>query len=1048
MISSKIYYIVFLILLTLHLLPAQQIQTKRYTVSDGLIQNQVNTINQDGYGRMWFGTVEGLSVYDGSNFKSITAFNYPIPSNYITTSYFDKKRNILWFGTIDNGMFAIKEDSVFASLPYSSGTKWNRINSIDPVGDKLLISTNNGIGTLNPNSEKVAIKKLPIKDNRINDFAMLNPNLLVFGTLSGVAITDSNFNLLHFVDESSGLQNNFVHNLLRLTKNSVLVATRKGVSKITVEKNINIENYYDPAILPHPFINVLFKSNSGTIWLGSGQGILQFSRDQLKHFRIKDYFYKCIFQDREGNIWFGARGAGAVKLRDEMFINYTLDDGLPNQEILSIYPERDGTTWYGTNKGMFSIEKGKVRSFSIATNSFANIVTDIIRYKDYLYLTTWKGLFVMKGNHFEQIYPKGKSSAFKRFSLLMKYNKKLWVCDRNNVYTLAGNHIEKQSISVGEMIRDIKVLPGGKTLVVAGSKELILLSGEKQTAINSFSSKTNILSIIPTDKSSFYLGTSEGLLYYNGDSISAILPEFSNLNRYEIIGGAFDQRKQLWLGTNTGLIKISEKRMKRYAAFSGIVGDEIITNRSFAADYDGNIHIGTFVGLSICYPEKEQINRIAPEIQITYIELLDRKIRPGKGRVQLSYSENTLNFRFTGISFRDETQLTYQYRLIGLDSTWSGKDKSNSAKFIKLPYENFKFEVRAVNGDNIASPQPATFSFTILPPFYLRTWFILIFLMLSGIIIFYLYKRHMRRIRLENVRLDKLVQQRTKELLSERDKLQSANENLDKRTNELSNILIELQKTQDQLVQSEKLASLGRLIKGIIDEVNNPLTYIYTNTYHLKQYIDRIEKVIDELKDESTADLNADIIQKNEIPYIIDDFKQIINGFDVTLTRVINILENLNSYGIRPTMMEEIDLSAELSNAIYQVKKQFPDIVVDVKGVDNSNAKIKGSGHQLNQVFLAILQNSAEATNGIGNISINLSQNEEGVILCFKDNGSGIKEAIINKIFDPFFTGKDDPKKMGLGLSIAFSIISQHGGNIGVNGNVKNGTEILIKLPA
>lgn len=306
----------------------------------------------------------------------------------------------------------------------------------------------------------------------------------------------------------------------------------------------------------------------------------------------------------------------------------------------------------------------------------------------------------------------------------------------------------------------------------------------------------------------------------------------------------------------------------------------------------------------------------------------------------------------------------------------------------------------------------------------------------------------MNRIRFENIRLDKLVQQRTNELLSERDKLQSANQNLDKRTNELSNILIELQKTQDQLVQSEKLASLGRLIKGIIDEVNNPLTYIYTNTYHLKQYIDRIEKVIDELKDEHDTDLNADIIQKNEIPFVIDDFKQIVNGFDVTLTRVINILENLNSYGIRPTIMEEVDLSAELSNAIYQTKKQFPDIVVDVKGFDNKNVKIKGSGQQLNQVFLAILQNSAETTNGIGNISINLSQNEEGLILRFKDNGPGIKEAIINKIFDPFFTGRDDPKKMGLGLSIALSIISQHGGNISVNSEVRNGAEILIKLPA
>lgn len=295
----------------------------------------------------------------------------------------------------------------------------------------------------------------------------------------------------------------------------------------------------------------------------------------------------------------------------------------------------------------------------------------------------------------------------------------------------------------------------------------------------------------------------------------------------------------------------------------------------------------------------------------------------------------------------------------------------------------------------------------------------------------------------QNETLESLVDERTAEL-------SESNANLSRAMEDLKN-------TQSQLVESEKMASLGQLTAGIAHEINNPVNFIRSNIGPLKRDVLDVMDLI--LKFESaTKNLNGELDEVRDFKEEIDfDYlkteidmllKDIENGADRTaeIVKGLQLFSRLDESDLKMADINDcLDATIRLlrSNITkkVQIRKEFGDIP--------NTFCYPG---KLNQVFMNILNNAVQAVAGFreddeGFVSITTERTEDQIRIAIKDNGGGIPDEIREKIFDPFFTTKEVGSGTGLGLSIVYKIISNHNGSIDVDSEVGVGTTFNINIP-
>jgi two-component system NtrC family sensor kinase len=241
---------------------------------------------------------------------------------------------------------------------------------------------------------------------------------------------------------------------------------------------------------------------------------------------------------------------------------------------------------------------------------------------------------------------------------------------------------------------------------------------------------------------------------------------------------------------------------------------------------------------------------------------------------------------------------------------------------------------------------------------------------------------------------------------------------------EVSKKTEEIQKTHASLVQTEKLASLGRMAAGVAHEINNPLTGIVTFAHLMKR------RVPSGSPDEE--DLNV-IIEQAE--------------------RCAKIIKNLLTFArATPSEKGEININDVLSRSIYMIKNQakFHNIKFTIN-MEESDFITLGDASQFQQIFLNMFINASDAMNERGTITVATRKTSVNgkpfVEIEFTDTGTGIPEEILEKLFEPFFTTKPVGKGTGLGLSVSHGIIKHFGGQINVKSTIGKGTSFFVKLP-
>lgn len=276
-----------------------------------------------------------------------------------------------------------------------------------------------------------------------------------------------------------------------------------------------------------------------------------------------------------------------------------------------------------------------------------------------------------------------------------------------------------------------------------------------------------------------------------------------------------------------------------------------------------------------------------------------------------------------------------------------------------------------------------------------------------------------------------------------------------KRNAQLQDSLSKLKKTRHQLIQSEKMASLGQLAAGVAHEINNPIAFIRSNMEVLKDYLSDYKLLSAEIAEtiKKGNNLNAsafnDIREKFDLNYIEEDSDALLKSNLEGLDKVKEIVDNLKGFSHSGNeILVEMSLHQCILSALQVVGNIFKYKHTIENNVSGDCPLILGNAGQLQQVFVNLFVNAAYAMKDGGLLTINYSQNKENLIIHVQDTGSGMDNETVNQLFTPFFTTKPVGSGTGLGLSISYSILEAHGAEISVESKVNIGTTFSLKFPS
>lgn len=303
--------------------------------------------------------------------------------------------------------------------------------------------------------------------------------------------------------------------------------------------------------------------------------------------------------------------------------------------------------------------------------------------------------------------------------------------------------------------------------------------------------------------------------------------------------------------------------------------------------------------------------------------------------------------------------------------------------------------------------------------------------------------------------LIKWVQEYTQELEIARDTLE---QRVEERTEELKQALEELKETQSQLIQTEKMSGLGQMVAGIAHEINNPVSFIYGNTEHAKQYAEDLLELVHlyHIHYPEPPEEILDMIEAIDFEFMKDDFIKLMSSIRLGANRIREIVLSLRNFSrLDEAEVKAVNLHDGIDSTLLLLNNRLkPDIEI-VKCYDDLPL-VECYPAQINQVFMNIIANAIDALEDFQKIdpkrALKISVKTKKIKnthiqVKIKDNGPGISAAIQHKIFNPFFTTKVIGKGTGLGLSICYKIVEKHHGKIDLKSEIGIGTVFIISLP-
>jgi len=395
--------------------------------------------------------------------------------------------------------------------------------------------------------------------------------------------------------------------------------------------------------------------------------------------------------------------------------------------------------------------------------------------------------------------------------------------------------------------------------------------------------------------------------------------------------------------------------------------------------------------------------------------------------LNLPYDQNHLTLHFTGAHLSNGDKTRYRYFLQGNDKNWSPVTENTYADYRNLRPGKYIFKVRSRDFDGQWSKETA-FKFTVSPPWWQTWWAYTIYVLVFIVVIRAYITFRSQRLRRENKVLEETVSHRTEQLQKS---------------------LEDLKATQTQLIQSEKMASLGELTAGIAHEIQNPLNFV-------NNFSEVSIELVDELKNEAREG------NKEEVMAIAEDIAGNLEKVVTHGKRADSIVKSMMEHSrtskgeLQPTDINALaDEYLRLAYHGMRGKDKTFNATLETH-LDNSIGNIKVVPQDIGRVLLNLYNNAFYAVSEkkkqsvdeySPTVSVSTKRENDKVIITVRDNGNGIPEKVSDKIFQPFFTTKPTGQGTGLGLSLAYDIVKAHGGELKVKTKEGEGSEFIIQLP-
>jgi ligand-binding sensor domain-containing protein/signal transduction histidine kinase len=980
--------------------PIESLVLKQWTAEQGLISNNLTSVNVDQDGFLWVTCFNGLLKFDGHSFALFDTENLNILNSNAFMNSFMSRSDGIYFSTQASGIVRYKSGS-FVSPDYNNNLpNYVRKVKIDQKG-RIWAGANNR-GLYKVENDSAIILDIPeLRNITVMDMAFDRQNY-IFVASRGAGLVQINDNIAErYYKERDGLYSDVVNCLYFARDRSLYIGTKDGlnilkdgkISKVRFFKNIEI--------------NQIIEDGYGSIWVATEMGLGRIN----ERYRTKELFTpedglptrQVSGLDNEGNLWLATKKGGLLRLKYGNFINYTTKDGLALDQVNLIVEKSPGLYYVGSDEGGINIISNRiVGRMRFNTDLKRNGIRDIcFMNQNEIWIGSYRGILIKRGIN-EKLLNRDTGMPSDDVRRIYKDSQnRIWAGTRSaGLIRFKNDTIEKIFDLNGGLSTNyiLSVEEDQNGLIWVGTNGGGLISIDKSDQLNSYNlfkedaSGILIFNIHIDDANALWLATNIGIFYFENKEFKRVelASNYQNDTFFDIVS---DDVGNLWITSNIGLyrIRISDVReflngqTEQIPSFlydhnDGMSNKECTGATRLLKASDGKLWIPTLGGVAIIDPEELITNEIKPPVIITDFltdrsgEFISEDLKAGK--LVLEPGNFRYQIRFTALSYQAPDKVRFKYKLDKIDKDWIETVNIREVQYTNLPPGNYKFNVTACNNDNVWNEQGASFSFKVKPYFYQRIELYVVFLLFVILIGWLLYKK----------RID-VIEKRNKEL-------NKINEELDK--------------------------------------------FVYSASHDLKAPLNSVLGLINIAKKDGAT---------GSMPLYLQMIEQSIKKLERFIADIIDYSRNT---------------SVEVISGVIDFQKIIDGALADVKYLDgeaniSKKIKIKGDGdfksdpRRLSVILNNLITNSIiyhDKSKDKKFIEVSVKYNKIRAIIVVKDNGTGIGKEHQVKIFKMFYRASENTKGSGLGLYIVKETLGKIKGTINVESDLGKGSKFTIELPA
>lgn len=1007
-----------------------QFHFRHYNIENGVSSNNISTLFQDQKGYIWIGTENGLNRFDGNQF-TLYQKNNPLYSNFHANSInticetTDKE---LWLGT-DNGVFIYNQVKdtftpfVKQTSDKTSITSWITHIIQDKAGNIWIATHKQGIFLFNTQTDKLTQFEIPQNDNIVT--RILNDeqnNIWLSGPYQLCKLNKVNNTFETYAIEEK-TESIYSMALWEDSSNHIWIGTwDKGLWKLDprtkqVEKYLTGEK--GKGIL---HIHSILEYSPELLLIGSDDGLTIFNPVTHESFlydnygdsekSLSDKFIYPILKDREGGVWIGTYYNGISYLPPYcgQFNGYSESSDIPyfNSRIISRFCEgENGNIWIASDDSGLSCFNPSTMQFLDFNgrkklnkhNLHALCMID----KDLWIGTYGDGIQVLnaqtgKIKNYNTTNGLDENSIY---SIFKDSQGQIWTGSMNGIcqYDAQKQHftpIKHLEALIIEIVEDAK----GNLWIATQGKGLFRYSPQKNKEWEKYGLEKGFNSLTVNHlcinkDNEIWAATSEGLYLYN--PLKDIFTYQPLRLPNECINAILEGEDCLWLTTAKGLVKYTPATQETqiFTKSDGLQSEAFIM-ASALKTRNGEFYIGSINGFNTFYPHQLKLNTQKPNVVLTSLEIFNQKIDTQKDgtlpeaidhlkEIHLSYKDNVITLNYAALSYCTPQKNQYAYMLEGFDKGWNYVGSQHSTTYTNLPAGTYTFRVKASNNDNIWNEEGTSIRIIVHPPFYLSLPFKIGYVLLFLLALGLLLRYVIRRSEKKHAKaIDELNSK--KEIEIHEAKINFFTMIAHEIRTPVSLIIGPLEK----IMQSTHIPTNERQELEIIDRNSQRLLYL------VNQLLDFRKVEQKEMRMKFTSQPIKDLMQA------------VCERFSPTLQQ-----NGVNFSVTYPNEHFHADVDKEA------LTKVLSNLLTNANKYTQSRIEVRFQEHPEKQTF-----------------SIEV-----------KDNGKGMNEEELKKIFKPFYQASENKPGTGIGLSIVKGIVEAHHGQIKVTSQQGHGSSFMITLP-